>query len=145
MRTRTRKFWKFCTTFMPVPGTFGCSVRPCHNTRGPATSCFVPARSFCELCTPVPQYPELLEVLHEFRTRTRNFWKFCKIPIPLPGTSVTSVDCGTIPGVRVCFCYNTRGALYSCRFNPKSVLWIMASYLVNHTNRIPNTGICIIQ
>ena len=34
-----------------------------HNTRGTGTACFVPDRNSCELRTPVPQYPELLEVL----------------------------------------------------------------------------------
>ena len=63
----------------------------CLNTRGAGTACFVPPRNFCELCTPMPQYLELLEVVQDFRTRTRKFWKFCKNPIPLPGTSVSSV------------------------------------------------------
>ena len=62
---------------MPVPGASASSVRHSyrypeilevlyargHNTRGTDTACFVPARNFCEFCTPVPQYPELLEVL----------------------------------------------------------------------------------
>ena len=52
-----------------------------------------------------------------------NFCEFCKTSIPVPGTSVSSVrlpypypellwvlyDCGTIPGVRVYLCHNTRG------------------------------------
>ena len=38
-------------------------------------------------------YPELLEVLNEFHTRTRNFWKFCT-PVP------------QIPEVRVYNLYN---------------------------------------
>ena len=41
--TRTRNFWKFCTTVPQLPG-----VRVCHFY------------NFCEFCTPVPQYPELL-------------------------------------------------------------------------------------
>ena len=93
-----RIFCKFCRAFIPVPGTSVSSVGHSypypellavlyargHNTRGTGTACFVPARSFCELCTPVPQYPELLEVLQDIRTRTRNFWKFCKITYPHP-------------------------------------------------------------
>ena len=73
----SKNFCKFCRTFIPVPGTYGSSVRPSYpyleflgvlyargqNTRGTGTACFVPARNFCELCTPIPQYPELLEVL----------------------------------------------------------------------------------
>ena len=38
-------------------------------------------------------YPELLEVLYDIHTRTRNFWKFCT-PVP------------QIPGVRVYHFYN---------------------------------------
>ena len=38
-------------------------------------------------------YPELLKVLYDSHTRTRNFWKFCT-PVP------------TIPGVRVYHFYN---------------------------------------
>ena len=88
----TYNFCKFCRTFIPVPGTSGCSVTPVPQYPGYGrTACFVPARNFCEFCTLVPQYPELLEVLYDFRTRTRNFWNFCKISVPLPGTSVTSV------------------------------------------------------
>ena len=95
----TRNFCKFCKTFIPVPGTPVSSVgysypypellrvlyTPCHNTRGTGAALFVHARNFCEFCTRVPQYPELLEVLQPFHTRTRNFWKFCRTPIPLPG------------------------------------------------------------
>ena len=111
IHTRTRNFWKFCTTFILAPETSECSVRPCYTTPGTGTACFVPARNFCELCTPVPQYPELLEVLYNFRNRTRNFWKLYKIPISLPETSVTSVR----------LWHSTRGALYSFRSNMKSV------------------------
>ena len=32
--TRARNCCKFCTTFIPVPGTCVSSVRPWHNTRG---------------------------------------------------------------------------------------------------------------
>ena len=49
-------------------------------------------RNFCEFCTPVPQHQELLEVLKDFRTRTRSFWKFYKNPVPLPSSSVSSVS-----------------------------------------------------
>ena len=50
-------------------------------------SMLLPARNFWKLCTPVPEYPELLEVLQDFHTRTRNFWKFCTTFIPVPRTS----------------------------------------------------------
>ena len=70
-------FCKFCGAFIPVPRTSGSSVRHSypyaealevlyargHITRGTGTASVVPARNFCEFCTPVPQYPELLEVL----------------------------------------------------------------------------------
>ena len=73
----TKNFCKFCRAFAPVPRIPGGSVRHSylcpellevlyarvHNTRGTGTACFVPARNVCEFCTPVPQYPELLEVL----------------------------------------------------------------------------------
>ena len=36
--TRTRNFCKFCTTFVPVPGTSSSSVRPWHNTRATTVS-----------------------------------------------------------------------------------------------------------
>ena len=52
---------------------------------------FVPARNFCKFCTPVPQYPEHLEVLQDFHARTRNFCELCRTFIPVPGTSVSSV------------------------------------------------------
>ena len=39
------------------------------------------------------RYPELLEVLYDIHTRTRNFWKLCT---PLP----------QIPGVRIYHFYN---------------------------------------
>ena len=71
---------------------------PCARATIPGvrvhTAYFVPTRNFREFCTPMLQYPELLgllELLYDFCTRTLNFWKFCKIPIPSPGTSVTSV------------------------------------------------------
>ena len=97
--TRTLNFCEFCTTLIPVQRTSASSVRhsypypelvwvlyaPCHNTRGTGTTFLVRTRNFCEFCTPVPQYPELLWVLQHFHTRTRNFCKFCKTPIPLPG------------------------------------------------------------
>ena len=49
------------TAFLYLPGTCVSSVRPCHNTRN------------------------LWEFYKHIHTRTPNFWKFCKTPIPLPG------------------------------------------------------------
>ena len=100
-----KNFCKFCSAFIPVPETSRSSVRHSylypkllevlcargHKTRGVGTARFVPARNFCEFCTPVPQYPEVLEILQDIRTRTGNFWKFCRTLIPLPGNSVTPV------------------------------------------------------
>ena len=57
IHTGTRDFWKFCTTVIPVPGTSGISVRQCHKYPGARVYHFY---SLIELCTPVPQYPELL-------------------------------------------------------------------------------------
>ena len=72
IHTRTRNFCELCTPRAITPG-----VRVPHL--------LVPARNFGEFCTPVPQYPELLEVLQHFHTRTWNFWKFCKtVPYPYP-------------------------------------------------------------
>ena len=56
----TKNFCKFYRTFISVPGTSVSSVRPCHKYPGYGYSIFIPARNFCEFCTPVPQYPELL-------------------------------------------------------------------------------------
>ena len=69
--TLVKDFCKFCGALIPVPRTSGRSVRHSysypdlleilyargHNTRGTGTASFVPARNFCEFCTPVPQYP----------------------------------------------------------------------------------------
>ena len=92
------------------------AVRPCHSTR-----------NFCDFCnTSVP-------VPGTSVSSVRSPW------VPLPGTSVTSGKTGTIPAVRVCLCYSTRGARYSFRFNPKSALCIMTSCLVSHTFRTPKS------
>ena len=64
--TRTRNFRKFCRAFIPVPGTPGSFVRPCHNTRN--------FWKFCKTSIPVP---ELMLVLYGIHTRTRNFCDFC--------------------------------------------------------------------
>ena len=37
IHARTRKFWMFCTTFIPVTGTCASSVRPWYKTRGAGT------------------------------------------------------------------------------------------------------------
>ena len=91
IHTRTQNFCKLFTTLTPVPGTSVRSVRPCQGKTGYGYSTFTPAYNFYELCTSVPQHRELLCVQQHFRTRTQNFCKFCKIPLPLPGTFVTSV------------------------------------------------------
>ena len=138
----TEYFCKFCRTFIPVPGISVCNVLyVCgHTTPGTGTACFVTARSFCEYCTPVPHYPELLEILQDFRNRTRSFRKFYKIPIPSPATCMTSVRLWHNTWGTGMPCYNTWRALCSFRSNPKSVICIMKSYLVSHTNQTPNTS-----
>ena len=89
----------------------------------------------------MPHYPELLEVLYHFRTRTWNFWEFCKIPIPLPGTSVISVRLwSNTRDAGMPLLQHLGGALYPFRFYPKSALRTTTSYLVSHTNRTPNSS-----
>ena len=58
-----KNFCNFCRTLILVPGTFGSSVRRYHKNLGYGYSMLIPARKFWEFCTPVPQYPEVLEVL----------------------------------------------------------------------------------
>ena len=53
-------------------------------------------------------YPELLRVLYNIHTRTKNFCEFCTTFIPVPGTSVRSVR----P------CHNTRGTGTSFSYLP---------------------------
>ena len=74
---RTRTSVRFLGHSYPYPELLLVLYTPCHNTRGTGTAPFVPARSFCEFCTPMPQCPELLE--------------FCYSFIPVPETSVSSV------------------------------------------------------
>ena len=74
-----------------IPGTSGSSVRRCHKDPGYGYSMFIPAQTFWEFCTLVPQYPEVLDILQDFYTRTRKFWEFCKTLIPVPGASASSV------------------------------------------------------
>ena len=71
--------------FLPVPGTSVNSARQCYKYPGYGHSIFIPARNFCKFCTPVPQYPKLLEVLKDFHTRTRNFCIFCNTFMPVIG------------------------------------------------------------
>ena len=70
IHTRTRNFYEFCTTFIPVPEPSVSSVRPWHNTRGTGTTfvylrgtsvssarLHIPTRNFCEFWKTVAQYP----------------------------------------------------------------------------------------
>ena len=89
----TKNFCKFCRTFIPVPETSVSSVRLSN-----------PYPELCELCTPLPQIPGVrvqhfvylpgpsasssrrchkTRNFYDFRTRTRNFYKFCKTPLQL--------------------------------------------------------------
>ena len=43
----TKNFCKFCRTFIPIPGTSVCAVRPCHNTRN--------FWKLCNMFIPVPE------------------------------------------------------------------------------------------
>ena len=71
-----RKFCKFCTIFIPVPGASVSYVRPWYNTRGKG----MPSKKNagcgygCGYNIPIP---------------TRNFSEFCTASIPVPGTSVS--------------------------------------------------------
>ena len=88
----TENSCKLCRAFIPVPGASGSSVR--HSYLYP--------EHFWKFCTPVATIPGV-RVQHVFyplgtsvtsvrlRQNTRNFWKFCKIVIPLPEKSVTPV------------------------------------------------------
>ena len=97
-------FCEFCTTSIPVQRTSLSYVRHSYpypelpydlyaratipRVRGQH---FIPARIFRKFCTPVPQYPGLLEVLEDFHTRTRNFCEFCMTFITASRTCVSSV------------------------------------------------------
>ena len=111
IHTRTRNFTKICTTVPQYPG-YGYSIfiparnfckfctpvpqypellevlqdfhtrtrkfcESCHNTRGTGTACsYLPGTSVSSV-----------RPCHN----TRNFWKFCKTFIPVPGNSVSPV------------------------------------------------------
>ena len=86
-----KNFFKFGTTFIPVPETSVSSARHAypypelleflyargHNTRGTGTACF---------CTRA----ELLTYVRLCHN-ARNFRKFCKTSVPVPRTSGSSV------------------------------------------------------
>ena len=61
-------------------------------------------------------YPEVLEVLHDIHTRTRNFWKICMPVATIPGVRVQYVShpLGTsVSSVRLC--HNTRNFWKFCK------------------------------
>ena len=91
IHTRSKNFCVLCTTLIPVPGTSVRSVWPCHNNRGMGKTFLDLARNFSKFSTSVPQYPELLEGLLYFHTRTWTFCKLCNTFMPVPGISVSSV------------------------------------------------------
>ena len=79
------------------------SVRPCHNSNFCEFCTPGPQSEILELlCTPVSQYPELLWVLGDLRTRTRSFFcKFCATEPQYPGYRYTDF----IPAWNLCeFC-----------------------------------------
>ena len=97
--TRTRHVCEFCTAVIPVPGISVNYARPCRDTRGTGTTyVYLPGTSVSYVWHSYP-YPELLRVLQDIHTRTRNFCEVCTIFIPVPGTRVSTV----------CLCHNTRG------------------------------------
>ena len=93
---------------LPVPGTSVSFVQnpyPYKELMWVLYDIHTSTRNFCKICTPVPQYPQLLEVLYDFHTRTRNFCEFCMTFIPVSRTSVSSV----LP------CHNTRNFCEFCK------------------------------
>ena len=95
---------KFCGTFIPVPGTSVSSVRPCHNTR-----------KFWKFYKTFIPVPELLLVLQDIHTRTRNFCEFGTPRATIPGVRVQhlSYPPGT-PVSSVRPCHNTRNFWNFC-------------------------------
>ena len=94
----TRNFWKFCKTFIPVPGTFG-KVLLLFHTR---------IRNFCEFCRSRATIPglRLKHVLYPPGTsvsyvclyhNTRNFCEFCNTSIPVPETPLPLPGISTNP------------------------------------------------
>ena len=61
-------FCDLCTPVATIPGV--------HVQQ----ACFVRARNFSKLCTPVPHYMEILDVLQDFHTRTWNVLRLSKGP-----------------------------------------------------------------
>ena len=62
IQTRLKHFFGFCTTLIPVPELL---EHTCDRAtiRGVWVPHLLPARNVCKYCTPVPQYPEILEIL----------------------------------------------------------------------------------
>ena len=83
----TKSFCNFCKTLIPVAGTSRSSVRRRQKDPGYGYSMFTLVRNFWNFCTPVPQYPQDLEVLNDFNTRTWSVCEFCKICATIPGIS----------------------------------------------------------
>ena len=105
--------------------TFGlCSVRRVHTEPYPGfLPGYHPAKNFCKFCTPVAgagtellcPYPELLYVLYDVHTGTRNFCELCTTLIPVSGTSVSSVrPSHKHPGCRYSFFIPARNLCEFC-------------------------------
>ena len=98
----TKNFCNFCRILISVLGTSGSSVRRCRKDPGYGVQ-------------HVYTRPELLEVLYDFRTRTRNFCEFCKTRATIPG--VREHHGLYPPGTSVsyvCLCNNTRNLWKLC-------------------------------
>ena len=74
--TRTWNFYKFCRTFIPVPGTSVSSVRLATNARGTGTAFS---------CLPGTSVTSVRPCQND-----RNLWKFCEPFTPVPRTFVKS-------------------------------------------------------
>ena len=99
----------------PYPELLEVLYAGATKTRGTGTACLYLPRNFWKFCTPVPQYPELLQVLQDFHTRTWNFWMFCASLAIIPGVRVQHVLYPTgASGSSVCLCHNTRNFWKFC-------------------------------
>ena len=110
----------FVTTFIPVPRkpldvSFVRSSIPGVRVQ----QNIVPVRNFCEYCTPVPQCKGVVDVLYNVRGIIGSYvissYRYQELLCLVK-------NWGTIPGTRICFCYNPRGASNLSRLNSKSVL-----------------------
>ena len=92
-----------------------CSTSPCR-TFGGSFFCLALQRTSVSSVRHSCPYPEVLEVLDDIHTRTRNFWMFCTSVDTIPGVRVQHVlyPFGT-PVSSVRLCHNTLSSVSSAR------------------------------